>query len=155
MYKTIMWATDGSEGADAALEAALRLAELSGARVIAVHCDQRLTGRAAAWPTAADEEDRRIKIRRQVAHVHAKGIDIELIVRRSHHEAADVVAAMAAELAADVLICGTRGRGALAGAFLGSFTHRLLHIAPCPVLAVREPVGIAAATEPEKAEVGA
>ena len=28
MYETIIWATDGSEGADAALDEALRLAEL-------------------------------------------------------------------------------------------------------------------------------
>lgn len=154
MYRTIVWATDGSDGADAALHEALDLAAITGGRVVAVHCDQRLNGRAGGWPALADEDDRRLRIRRQVARLKARGADVELVIRRSHQEAADVVAAIARELAGDVIVCGTRGLGALSGAFLGSFTQRLLHIAPCPVLAV----GLCgrqnrAPAEPEAAEV--
>jgi nucleotide-binding universal stress UspA family protein len=136
MYDTVMWATDGSEGADAALEEAVRLTELSGGHIVAVHCDQRLNGRPGGWPARADEGDRRVRIRDQVEELVAEGVPIELVIRRSHHEAADVVAGVAEELAADVIVCGTRGLGAFSGAFLGSFTQRLLHIALCPVLAV-------------------
>lgn len=136
MYRTVIWATDGSDGSDAALHAALRLAQAGGARLVAVHCDHRLSGRAGSWPALADEEDRRVKIRRQVDELRSTGVDADLVVRRSHREAADVVAAIATEFDADVVVCGTRGLGALAGAFLGSFTHRLLHVATCPVLAV-------------------
>ena len=46
------------------------------------------------------------------------------------------MAAIADELGGDVIVCATHGRGALAGALLGSFTHRLLHVARCPVLVV-------------------
>jgi nucleotide-binding universal stress UspA family protein len=35
-----------------------------------------------------------------------------------------------------VIVVGTRGRTPLAGLVLGGVTQRLLHIAPCPVLAV-------------------
>ncbi len=135
MYDKVIWATDGSDGADAALREALRFGE-TGARIVAVHCDQRLYGRAGAWPVLADEEDLRTKIERQVDELVAEGIDIELDLRHSHREAADVVAEAATELEADLIVCGTRGHSALAGVFLGSFTQRLLHIAPCPVLAV-------------------
>jgi nucleotide-binding universal stress UspA family protein len=139
MYKTIIWATDGSDGADAALDEALRLAELSGGHIVAVHCDHRLTGRAMAWPALADEDDRRLKIHRQVAELKDQGVGIDLVMRRSHREPDDIVASTAAQVDGDVIVCGTRGFGALAGAFLGSFTQRLLHVTTCPVLAVPVP----------------
>jgi nucleotide-binding universal stress UspA family protein len=136
MYETVIWATDGSESADVALAEARRLAELAGARLIALHCDQRLNGRAGGWPALADEEDRRLRIERQVDELHEQEVDIELVVRRSHREAADVVAAVAEELEADVIVCGTRGLNTLAGILLGSVAQRLLHVAHCPVLVV-------------------
>lgn len=135
MYDTVLWATDGSDGADAALEEALRLVGLSGGRLIAVHCDHRLNGQPGGW-SGRVEDDPRGRIRNTVDELHDDGCDVELVIRRSRREAADTVAELAAELAADLIVCGTRGLGAFSGAFLGSFTQRLLHIAPCPVLAV-------------------
>lgn len=153
MYKTVIWATDGSAGADTALEEARRLAELSGGRIVAVHCDRRLTGRAATYPALADEEEIRTGLRRRVQDLQAEGVDIELVARRSQRDAADVVAAIAAELGGDVIVCGTRGLGALSGVVLGSFTQRLLHVAPCSVLAVRtRSVAEPAPEQREKAE---
>jgi nucleotide-binding universal stress UspA family protein len=136
VYEMVIWATDGSAEADAALEEALSLATLTGGHVLAVHCDQRLNGGAYGFPVRTDENDPRAKIRRQVEKLRHEGADIELVIRKSHCEAADVVAAIAAEHDADLIVCSTRGLGSLAGAFLGSFTQRLLHVTPCPVLAV-------------------
>jgi nucleotide-binding universal stress UspA family protein len=136
MYETIIWATDGSDGADAALDEALRLAELSGGRIVAVHCDRRLTGRAMGWPALADEDERLAKIQRQVAELNDNGVAIDLAIRRSHREPDDMVASTTRQVGGDVIVCGTRGFSAFAGVFLGSFTQRLLHVAPCPVLAV-------------------
>jgi nucleotide-binding universal stress UspA family protein len=152
MYETVIWATDGSDGADVALREALQLAELSEGRVVAVHCDQRLNGRAMAWPAFPDEEDRRIKIRRQVEGLRADGVDVDLVIRRSHHEAADIIAEIAAELDADVIVCGSRGLSSFSAAFVGSVGQRLLHVAPCPVLVVREPTRVPSA---QKETVGA
>lgn len=135
MYGTVIWATDGSDGADTALHEALRLAE-AGARLVAVHCDQRLYGRAGSWPAIADEDGVRARIGRQVDELTDRHVDVELLVRRDRREPADVVAEVAREIEADVIVCGTRGLSAFAGALLGSFTQRLLHVAPCPVLAV-------------------
>jgi nucleotide-binding universal stress UspA family protein len=154
MYENLIWATDGSAGADAALREALRLAELSGGRITAVHCDQRLFGRGGGVPRLPYEEDIRVRLRRRVEELRDEGVDIDLVVRRSRVDAADTVAALASELGADVVVCGTRGLGALASVFLGSFTQRLLHIAPCPVLAVPELLD-AEEDEHERVVVGA
>ena len=127
VYRTLIWSTDGSQGAEAALMHARVLAELCDARIFAVHCDQRLFPGAEVAPRVASS----------VYELRDDGFDVELVVRHSRGEAADVVADVAAQLHADLIVCGTRGLGALAGAFLGSFTHRLLQVAPCPVLAVQ------------------
>ena len=137
MYKTVIWATDGSDEADAALVEARRLVNPNGG-IVAAHCDQLMSGRVMEWSAFPDEDDRRIKLRRQVSELRNDGIDVDLVVRRTHREPADVVAAIAQEFRGDIIVCGTRGRGAFSGTFLGSFTHRLLRAAHCPVLAVPE-----------------
>ena len=135
MYTKVIWATDGSDHAETALREALRLLSPNG-RITAVHCDQRMTGRAGAWPAIADEEDVLAAIRTRVERLASDGVPIELVVRSSHSEPADVVAAVAAEHEAEVIVCGTRGHGGLAGAAVGSFAHRLLGVAPCPLVVV-------------------
>lgn len=155
MYTTVVWATDGSERATTALQEALRLGEISGARIVAVHADQRMQGRAGDWPVLADEDDLRLAIRRQVDELRRDGIDIDLLVRPGHKDAADIVAAVAEELNGDVIVCGTRGLGALSGALVGSFTKRLLHVARCPVFAVPDRAGQRAKAKDEKVEVPA
>lgn len=135
MYRTVIWATDGSDGSEVALQQAVQLTA-PGGRLVAVHCDQRMTGRAAGSPVLADEDDVRTSIRERVKWLEADGVPVELVVRQSQHEPADVVAAVAEELEADVIVCGTRGQGALAGAVARSFSHRLLHVAHCPVVVV-------------------
>lgn len=135
MYRTVIWATDGSEGADVALDEARRVVDPRG-RIVVAHCDQRLTGRAAAYPVYADEDDRRRKIREQVGELVREGFDADLVVRRSHREPANTIAQLARDADADVIVCGTRGLGAWSGAVLGSFTEHLLHVAPCPVLVI-------------------
>jgi nucleotide-binding universal stress UspA family protein len=44
---------------------------------------------------------------------------------------------LAGELSADVVVVGSRGRGALKRALLGSVSGHVVHNAPCPVLVIR------------------
>lgn len=48
------------------------------------------------------------------------------------------VVAAAKESRADLIVIGTHGRGGLDRALLGSVADRVIRLAPCPVLAVRE-----------------
>jgi nucleotide-binding universal stress UspA family protein len=137
--KTVVWATDGSKAAESALAAVRRF--LPEIRVIAVHCDQRVSGRGGVYSLFADEDDLRAFIEAKVEELKDEGLDIVLVVRSGHASPADAVSAVASRRDADCIVCGTRGCGALRGAFLGRVAQRLLQIAPCPVIAVPLRVG--------------
>jgi len=138
MFNTVIWATDGSDAADQALPFAEDLARGPGRQLVVVHNKERLIGgRSAGFPLYADEEERETKIIRQVEEIRAEGI--RTTFRHSSGFAghtADAIADIARELDADVVVVGTRGHGPVAGLLVGSVTQRLLHTAPCPVLAV-------------------
>lgn len=51
--------------------------------------------------------------------------------------AADVVIHVATQTDCNLIVIGSHGRSALAEAVLGSVSHRVLHLAPCPVLVVK------------------
>ena len=66
MYSSILWATDGSPHADAALQEALTLLE-PGGQIIAFHCDQRLVGSHMGGDSVLlDEPDRLTHVDEQV-----------------------------------------------------------------------------------------
>jgi len=140
MFKRIVWATDGSAGADCALELAKSLASQDGASLVAVHGIEFVAGKGGALPQSADEDERQAKVAAQVAELEQQGLTVSSkLLHGGVHGPAHVIAEVAAEEGADLIVCGTRGHTAIAGLLLGSVTQRLLHIAPCPVLVVPHP----------------
>lgn len=155
MFKTIVWATDGSEAADRALPYAKALAEGDGRSLVVVHSEEHFLGRASAYPVLADEDELKTKIRRQVDEARSEGLDATFKpVTGTAPHAAHMIADVAREVGADVIIVGTRGHAPVAGLLLGSVTQRLLHIAPCPVLAVPSEKQMGA-REPERESAAA
>jgi len=137
MFKTIIWATDGSESAEQALPVALELAADTGAKLLVVHADERLRGRAGGAHVLADDENIQQALASKVDELVESGVRASLeVVHGLNREPADLIAGAAKEHQADVIVVGTRGHGRIAGMLLGSVTQRLLHVAPCPVLAV-------------------
>jgi nucleotide-binding universal stress UspA family protein len=138
MFKTIMWATDGSENADRALPYVEGLGSSEGARLVVFHVEETFAAHlAAGLPLRADEEDVKAKVQRQAADLAAKGIAAEAKIEAAGPAgAAHLIADAARSEGADVLVVSTRGHTALAGLLVGSVTQRLLHISPCPVLSV-------------------
>lgn len=137
MFKTILWATDGSANADRALPVVQELAETEGSKVIVAHCRELMTGRAAGLPVHPDEDELVAKIRRQAAELESAGFDVRLeIVTMTGTNSPRVIADTARANRADVIVVGPRGHSALVGVFVGSVAQRLLHVAPCPVLVV-------------------
>ena len=136
MFKTIAWATDGSELADKALEHVRELAEIHGSRIVAVHANELLTGRYGGGPLLADEPDLREKIAGQVDELRAAGFEAELKVRTGSQDVAKLVEKAADEVGADLIVVGTHGRGAIAGTVMGSVARGLCHTSHRPLLVV-------------------
>jgi nucleotide-binding universal stress UspA family protein len=137
MFQKVIWATDGSDAADQALSQARTLAAEGSGDLLVVHCEEWLSGRGGAFPVHVDEDELKAKINRQVAELSTDGVTARLTSTRSRAGGAVQAIADAAEREhADLIVVGTRGQTPIAGLLLGSVTQRLLHIAPCPVLAV-------------------
>jgi nucleotide-binding universal stress UspA family protein len=137
MFKTIIWATDGSSAAEQALPYAKGLAMAGRARLIVVHVDEFSVGKGGGYSIYVDEPETEAAIRRRVEELKREGLDASLQTSRVlMGGASHVIADIAKQEQADLIVAGTRGHGPVAGLLLGSVTHRLVQIAQCPVLVV-------------------
>jgi nucleotide-binding universal stress UspA family protein len=139
MFRTIVWATDGSELADGALEQVRELARIHNSRIVAVHANEVLRGRAAGAPLLADEPDLREKIGTQVEELRKVGVDATLEIRTGSRDVPVLIAKAADEVDADLIVVGTHGRGGFTAAVMGSVARALCHTAGRPVLVVPPP----------------
>ena len=128
----IVVGVDGSEGSHHALEWAVREGKRRGATVVAVH--------AWHWAQSADAEE----AERGLLDEAVDKVDAD-IVERVLVFGATATALVEAARDAELLVVGTRGRGELTSAVLGSVSHEVARRAPCPVVIV-PPGGSAART---------
>ena len=136
MLKTVVLGMDGSPDAARAMPYALELAGQDG-RIVAVHVREMLMGRAGGQTLAGNEDEIEANVRRQVEEMTSHGISAGLtVISAVAGGPAHVLADVARKEHADVIVVGTRGHNPVAGLLIGSVTNRLLHISPCPVLAV-------------------
>jgi nucleotide-binding universal stress UspA family protein len=136
VFDTIVWATDGSPNADQALEVAKTLAHDHQASLVVVHIAQHYATKTglAVYP---DEDVVKAKLEKTVEQLSMEGFRPTLrIVDHVGPQPAHEIADIAREVGADLVVIGTRGHGPVAGLLLGSVVQRLLHVAPCPVVAV-------------------
>ena len=159
MFKTIMWATDGTKNADLALPYARALAQQEGATLVIAHVVERYAShKASGLAVHADEEIVEAKLKKLAAQLSDEGFSTDLkIVTHVGPQPAHTIADIAREARAELILVGCRGRGAISGLLLGSVTQRLLHVTSCPVLVVPSvelPVNESAADEVARAARG-
>lgn len=127
-YQRILFATDFSASADHALQWAAWLARQYGAEVHAVHvlalgADDAAEAQQAFPRHVPSSYDDVVKERRMVRALKAE-LGLVHEAREGHY---------------DLLVLGTHGRSGLKHAFMGSVAERVVQLAPCPVLTVRQP----------------
>jgi nucleotide-binding universal stress UspA family protein len=145
----ILVAVDGSAAADAAVGAAVELAEAIGSPVLFVHAasglaEQLFREDAENGPSQEHVVESDPVLAAAIGRARAAGVDaaVEVVDSRTDtRDVAAVIAGIADGLDARVIVCGSRGRGAAAGAVLGSVSHNLIKYASVPVLVVHAPNG--------------
>jgi nucleotide-binding universal stress UspA family protein len=140
MFHNILVAVDGSPDAELALTEAIDLAESERTRLTLFTAVSQLP--ATAYLAAGEE------IGKVVEDAHA---DAEAILRHARERVPDglsvttvlserpIRAALMSQIADgvyDLVVVGSRGRGAIRAALLGSTSHHVLHHSPVPVLIV-------------------
>jgi nucleotide-binding universal stress UspA family protein len=163
MYDTILYPTDGSEGADAALDNAQHLAETYGGTVHVLYVAQELHealglgsdpkehspgmgddpegGEGGMAGTRASTDEFQSQIREHGQEIvdeavsHLEGVETETAVRSGDPH--QVILNYAGENDVDVIVMGTHGRTGLDRYLIGSVTEKVVRLSDVPVLTVR------------------
>lgn len=136
---TILVGTDFSQTAEAAVEWAVELAQQQGARVELIHAvtiPPSTPGYVVPGPLF-DEEVREAAVERlgkAAASLRERGLEVG--THLSLGIPSQVILDRAEETATLAIVMGTRGLTGWRHLLLGSTTERVVHRAPCPVLAV-------------------
>ena len=141
--RIILVATDGSDEARLAVEEGVDLAAAVGASVIFLSVTRRpppLVGDPYYQRLLAKElADARAALAEAVAIARERGVPYQR--ERLEGSAADEIVAFARRHDVDLIVIGSRGRGTVKGAFLGSVSTAVTRRADRPVLVVRERTG--------------
>ena len=136
MFKKILLAYDGSEGAKKALEAGINLAKLHQAELWALAVQEKLP--PAAIEAMAEEKfyehfEQLLEEARNRAQEN--GIELKTDIRIGHP--AKTIVEVAQEGGFDLILVGHTGLSEVWARFLGSTTEKVSRHAPCSVLIVR------------------
>ena len=142
----IVVATDFSEFSERAVQRAARIAKQHNAELHVLHVVRPLDLYPSLTLTPdefghSDQELQQAEQTRVEAVAASLSTQFAIRVRpvtrlgRAHTE----IAAYALEVAADLVVAGSRGESTLMDLFLGSTASRLLRVATCPVLIVKKP----------------
>jgi nucleotide-binding universal stress UspA family protein len=132
----ILLATDGSEDARQATEAAVDLAGKSGSELHVVHVWHDVPGFAHAFVKRELRRQGQEILDEQVQKIEASGGT----VTRAHlrgGRTSDEVIKLSEELGVGLLVVGSRGLGTVRRILIGSHSEEIVHHARVPVLVVR------------------
>ena len=140
MFKKILLAYDGSEGAEKALEAGINLAKTHQAELWVLTVRERLPRYGGTIDEIEEEKEvadaRYGKIMEQVQpRAHEAGVEIKTL--RPFGHPAQTIVEVAKEGQFDLILVGHSGLSGVWAKFLGTTAEKVSRHAPCSVLIVR------------------
>jgi nucleotide-binding universal stress UspA family protein len=140
--ETILVAVDFSQHADAAVVAARDLALQFGAKLHVAHAFELVAPLVSPYQVAIPDiyllQSRNVasdRLEELVVELRNGGVEAEPHLTEA--PAAPAIARLAGEVAADLVVMGTRGVTGFKHLVLGSVAERTLRLAPCSVLTVK------------------
>ena len=140
MFRKILLAYDGSEGANRALAVGIDLAKIHGAELWTLAVQEKLPRFSGTIDEVQEEKqfaDEQYGKLLEAAKVKAKeaGIELKTLMRAGHP--AQTVVAVTKEGKFDLVLVGHTGLSGVWAAFLGTTAEKVSRHAPCSVLIVR------------------
>ena len=138
MYEQILLALDRSKHAPKTMLAAKELATLAKSKVLVIYVHETDTFGRGSGRSLEDQKLDEDLVNGAVAELAAAGVSATGVV--SSAPAGSVAAQIvkeANEVGASVIVMGSRGLTDLEGIIVGSTAHKVLHLAPVPVLVAR------------------
>jgi nucleotide-binding universal stress UspA family protein len=144
--KRILVATDGSEGAEHAVDYAARWAKDQDADLLIVNIIGGLPDRLLRSFTHAQHAWLDELLQSLAAETLAKARDrarslgvATILLESRTGEVSQTIIDIAQEKEADAIVVGRRGAGRIAGLLLGSVSQKLVSLAPLPVIVIPQP----------------
>ena len=140
MFKKILLAYDGSEGANRALEAGIDLAKIHGAELWALAVEEKLPRFSGTIDEVKEEKEYANQyygklLKEAGAKAKEAGLELKTLMRPGHP--AQTIVAVAKEGKFDLVLVGHTGLSGVWAAFLGTTAEKVSRHAPCSVLIVR------------------
>jgi len=152
--KSILFATDFSPAADAAVPFAIQIARSYGAKVYGAHVNAVNDYTAVApeaWTVMVEASENDAKEQTQRLNEQLNTVEHEVVI--SQGNITETIASVIKEKEIDLVVVGTRGRTKLGKALLGSVAEQILRRAPCAVLTVGPHVTMQLPRAPEIREI--
>ena len=133
----VVIATDGSQGAEAAVSAGARVARTIGTRAVLVYVRPSIGPLGDPYYQEKLSEQMayaRTALERATELLAEEGVDADEEILEG--SAAEQIVELARARNAHLIVVGSRGLGAVAGALLGSVSSGIVHRADRPVLVV-------------------
>ncbi len=140
MVRPIVVAVDGSPAAEQAVAVALDLASARSERLVFIHYSPIATTLLEAAPDSGPSQEAIEGADGVLRAVAEKGrergiaFELEVVDERGTSDIAASLAGIVEARGARLVVVGSRGRGTVAGAVLGSVSRELLRLSRVPVL---------------------